>query len=134
MKKIISTRAVRVFNTKILSTKRGPLRRLNSRIKEPVAKMSSGVTDTRLSDDIGPRLPLLLQLLLNDNVITIQQAEQALNIQKEEGKLIGLILVNNNSIDEITLVEYLQREYPKASLKKRSFIEKLPWLHQRSWE
>ena len=51
--------------------------------------------------------PLLGELLVEDGVITQEQLDEALNIQKNEGGLIGIILVNKAYIDEQTLVKYL---------------------------
>ncbi len=51
--------------------------------------------------------PLLGELLVEDGVITQDQLNQALSIQKKEGGLIGIILMNLGFIDEPTLVKYL---------------------------
>jgi hypothetical protein len=51
--------------------------------------------------------PLLGEMLVESGEITKEQLEKALQIQKEEGGLIGIILVNLGSIDEQTLVKYL---------------------------
>lgn len=51
--------------------------------------------------------PLLGEMLLEAGEITKEQLEKALNIQKEEGGLIGIILVNLGHINEQTLVKYL---------------------------
>lgn len=51
--------------------------------------------------------PLLGQFLLEDGVISHEQLNEALSIQKEEGGLIGIILMNKGYIDEPTLVKYL---------------------------
>ncbi len=51
--------------------------------------------------------PLLGELLVEDGVITQEQLNEALNIQKNEGGLIGIILVNKGHIDEPTLIKYL---------------------------
>jgi hypothetical protein len=51
--------------------------------------------------------PLLGEMLLEAGEITKEQLEKALNIQKEEGGLIGIILVNLGLINEQTLVKYL---------------------------
>jgi len=51
--------------------------------------------------------PLLGEMMLEAGEITKEQLEKALNIQKEEGGLIGIILVNLGLINEQTLVKYL---------------------------
>lgn len=51
--------------------------------------------------------PLLGELLIENNVITREQLEKAIEVQKKEGGLIGIILVNLGYIDEPTLVKYL---------------------------
>ncbi|HOK02020.1 MAG TPA: hypothetical protein PKX79_08080 [Spirochaetota bacterium] len=51
--------------------------------------------------------PLLGEILLENGVITREQLDKALKTQKEEGGLIGIILVQQGAISEQTLVEYL---------------------------
>ncbi|MBN2039635.1 MAG: hypothetical protein JW864_06315 [Spirochaetes bacterium] len=51
--------------------------------------------------------PLLGEMLVDGGEITQEQLDKALEIQKEEGGLIGIILVNLNFINEQTLVKYL---------------------------
>jgi hypothetical protein len=51
--------------------------------------------------------PLLGEMLVEAGEITKEQLDKALQIQKEEGGLIGIILVNLSFIDEQTLVKYL---------------------------
>jgi len=51
--------------------------------------------------------PLLGEMLLESNEITKEQLDKALEIQKKEGGLMGIILVNLNYISEKTLVKYL---------------------------
>ncbi|HPB81175.1 MAG TPA: hypothetical protein PK200_03955 [Spirochaetota bacterium] len=51
--------------------------------------------------------PLLGELLLDNNEITQDQLTKAIEIQKNEGGLIGIIMVNLGFIDEQTLVKYL---------------------------
>jgi hypothetical protein len=54
--------------------------------------------------------PLLGEILIENNVITKDQLEKAIEVQKKEGGLIGIILVNLGYIDEPTLVKYLARQ------------------------
>ena len=51
--------------------------------------------------------PLLGELLVENNEITQDQLTKAIEIQKKEGGLIGIIMVNLGVIDEQTLVKYL---------------------------
>ncbi len=51
--------------------------------------------------------PMLGEMLVESGEITQEQLDQALEVQKKEGGLIGIILVNLNLISEKTLVKYL---------------------------
>ncbi len=51
--------------------------------------------------------PLLGELLLENNEITQEQLDKAIEVQKKEGGLIGIILVNLGFLNEQTLVKYL---------------------------
>ncbi|HOF14521.1 MAG TPA: hypothetical protein PLH80_06775 [Spirochaetota bacterium] len=51
--------------------------------------------------------PLLGEILVEDSVITKEQLNEALAIQKRDGGLIGIILMNLGYINEPTLVKYL---------------------------
>lgn len=51
--------------------------------------------------------PLLGEMLLEDGAITREQLNKALEVQKKEGGLMGIILVNLGFIPEKTLVKYL---------------------------
>ncbi len=51
--------------------------------------------------------PLLGEILLENNEITHEQLEKAIEVQKKEGGLIGIILVTQGIITEQTLVKYL---------------------------
>ena len=51
--------------------------------------------------------PLIGELLLKDGIVTQEQLEKALEFQKLNGELIGVILINQNIIDEQTLIKYL---------------------------
>jgi len=51
--------------------------------------------------------PLLGEMLLEDGAITREQLDKALEVQKKEGGLMGIILVNLGFIAEKTLVKYL---------------------------
>ncbi|MCX7678100.1 MAG: hypothetical protein N2316_02675 [Spirochaetes bacterium] len=66
--------------------------------------------------------PLLGELLIEHNVINREQLEKAIEVQKKEGGLIGIILINLGYIDEPTLVKYLalQAEMVVKSEKQES--------------
>jgi hypothetical protein len=51
--------------------------------------------------------PLLGEILLENKEITKEQLDKAIETQKKEGGLIGIILVNIGAITEQTLVNYL---------------------------
>jgi type IV pilus assembly protein PilB len=51
--------------------------------------------------------PLLGEILLEKGEISKEQLQAALDIQKNEGGLIGIILVTQGAISEQTLVKYL---------------------------
>jgi hypothetical protein len=51
--------------------------------------------------------PFLGELLIKDGAITKDQLDKAMDVQKKEGGLIGIILVNLGYINEQTLVKYL---------------------------
>jgi hypothetical protein len=50
---------------------------------------------------------LLGEMLLENGEITRQQLDEALEVQKKEGGLLGIILVNLGYIGEQSLVKYL---------------------------
>jgi hypothetical protein len=54
--------------------------------------------------------PLLGELLLENEEITQEQLNEALKIQKDEGGLIGIIIVNLGFISEQKLVKYLAKQ------------------------
>ncbi len=47
------------------------------------------------------------ELLVEDGILTPDQLQTAMDIQKKEGGLIGVILINLGHIDEKTLIKYL---------------------------
>ena len=51
--------------------------------------------------------PLLGEILLENGEISQDQLDKALDVQKSEGGLIGIILVTQGAISEQTLVKYL---------------------------
>lgn len=51
--------------------------------------------------------PMLGEMLLEEGVITREQLDKALEVQKNEGGLIGIILVTQGAITEQVLVKYL---------------------------
>ncbi|MCL1832923.1 MAG: hypothetical protein FWG49_00315 [Leptospirales bacterium] len=51
--------------------------------------------------------PLLGEMLVENGVITKEQMNKAIEIQQNEGGLIGIILVSQGIISEQKLVEYL---------------------------
>lgn len=50
---------------------------------------------------------LLGEMLLENGEVTRQQLDEALEVQKKEGGLLGIILVNLGFINEQSLVKYL---------------------------
>ena len=50
---------------------------------------------------------LLGEMLLENGEISRQQLDEALEVQKTEGGLLGIILVNLGFINEQSLVKYL---------------------------
>lgn len=50
---------------------------------------------------------LLGEMLLENGEISRQQLDEALEIQKKDGGLLGIILVNLGFINEQSLVKYL---------------------------
>ena len=51
--------------------------------------------------------PLIGEILLENDIITQEQLDNALEIQKLDGGFLGTILVHQNIISEQTLVKYL---------------------------
>ncbi len=51
--------------------------------------------------------PLLGEILLEHGEITNEQLDKAVDAQRREGGLIGIILVTQGAITEQTLVKYL---------------------------
>jgi type IV pilus assembly protein PilB len=51
--------------------------------------------------------PLLGEMLIENGEITQEQLDEAIKMQKSDGGLIGIILVNLGYIPEKTLVKYL---------------------------
>ena len=51
--------------------------------------------------------PLLGEILLENKEISKEQLDKAIEVQKREGGLIGIILVTMGAITEQTLVKYL---------------------------
>ncbi len=58
--------------------------------------------------------PLLGEMLLESGDITQEQLNEALAIQKKEGGLMGIILVNLGYISEKQLVNYLALQAEKV--------------------
>ena len=52
--------------------------------------------------------PLIGEILITSGEITHEQLNTALQIQKENGGLLGIILVCQGIINEQTLVKYLE--------------------------
>ena len=50
------------------------------------------------------------KLLLKDKVVTKEQLAEAIEIQKESGGLLGIILVNLGHINDEILVRYLGKQ------------------------
>jgi len=51
--------------------------------------------------------PLLGEVLLDNGEISQEQLNKALEVQKKEGGLIGIILINLSYLSEDKLVKYL---------------------------
>lgn len=51
--------------------------------------------------------PLLGDMLVEKGVITREQMDRALEIQKETGGLVGVILVSQGMVSEQTLIKFL---------------------------
>jgi|APLow6443716910_1056828.scaffolds.fasta_scaffold1711189_1 type IV pilus assembly protein PilB len=58
--------------------------------------------------------PLLGELLIENHAISQEQLDKAMEIQRKEGGLIGIILVNLGFLDEQTLVKYLALQAEKV--------------------
>jgi len=58
--------------------------------------------------------PLLGELLIDQEIITAEQLNVSLEIQKKEGGLIGIILINEGYITEEILVQYLAMQAEKV--------------------
>jgi len=59
--------------------------------------------------------PLLGEILYQNGEITKEQLDKALDVQKSEGGLIGIILVNQGAITEQVLVKYLALQAEKVT-------------------
>jgi hypothetical protein len=59
--------------------------------------------------------PLLGEILLENNEINDEQLQKAIDTQKKEGGLIGIILVTQGAITEQTLVKYLAIQAEKVT-------------------
>jgi hypothetical protein len=59
--------------------------------------------------------PLLGEILLEKGEISQEQLDRALEVQKKEGGLIGIILVTQGAITEQTLVRYLALQAEKIT-------------------
>ena len=53
---------------------------------------------------------LLGEILVEGGEITIEQLDEALHIQKKDGDLLGVILVDLGYLEETTLLEYLKMQ------------------------
>ena len=60
--------------------------------------------------------PLLGEILLENKEITQGQLNKAIELQKKEGGLIGIILVTMGAITEQTLVKYLAIQAERVTL------------------
>lgn len=59
--------------------------------------------------------PLLGEILLENKEISQEQLDRAVETQKKEGGLIGIILVTQGAITEQTLVKYLAVQAEKVT-------------------
>ncbi|MDY6969195.1 MAG: hypothetical protein SVR08_11170 [Spirochaetota bacterium] len=62
---------------------------------------------------------LLGEMLIEDNIITREQLQEALNLQKSEDNLLGVILVKLGFLDDEILLEYLRMQGTKIKIKER---------------
>lgn len=62
---------------------------------------------------------LIGEILIEDNVITEEQLNEALEIQKNEKNLLGVILVRLGYLDDDTLLEYLKMQGTRVKIKQR---------------
>lgn len=85
------------------------------------------VTEAQISSIIGSRNQnnsrrRIGEMLLDQNYITAEQLQQALDIQKETGKRLGHILVEKGFMTEDTLSEILSRQYEVPFVKLENFV------------
>ena len=67
---------------------------------------------------------LLGQMLIEGGEISQEQLDEALSIQKEEGKLLGFIMVKLGYIDEDVLLDYLELQGTKINTRRDKKIKK----------
>lgn len=85
------------------------------------------VTEAQISSIIGSRNQnnsrrRIGEMLLDQNYITAEQLQQALDIQKDTGKRLGHILVEKGFMTEDTLSEILSRQYEVPFVKLENFV------------
>ncbi len=54
------------------------------------------------------------EMLVEDGVITEEQLQEALEMQKREGNMLGVILTKNGFIEDEVLLEYLKLQGTKV--------------------
>lgn len=59
------------------------------------------------------------EMLMDDGIITKEQLEQALDIQKKDGAMLGAILVELAFIDEEILLDYLKKQGTRVKVEAR---------------
>jgi type IV pilus assembly protein PilB len=59
---------------------------------------------------------LLGELLIEGKEITPEQLDEALKIQKKDGDLLGVILVNLGYLDDNILLEYLKMQGTRVNM------------------
>ena len=64
------------------------------------------------------------EMLVDGSQITREQLDEALSIQKQEGKLLGFILVNLGYIDEEVLLDFLELQGTKVRVRKDKKIRR----------
>jgi type IV pilus assembly protein PilB len=63
---------------------------------------------------------LLGELLIENKLITQEQLDEALKIQRKDGDLLGAILVNLGYLDDDILLDYLKMQGAKIKMHNKN--------------
>jgi type IV pilus assembly protein PilB len=63
---------------------------------------------------------LLGELLIENRLITQEQLDEALKIQRKDGDLLGAILVNLGYLDDETLLDYLKMQGARIKMHDKN--------------